>query len=52
MQFRILLFIYLFFIVFFWLYSWHVEVPGPGIESMPQLWHPAVPHGNFLYFAF
>ena len=25
------------FSLFFWLYPWHTEVPGPGIESKPQL---------------
>ena len=23
---------------FFWLYSWYMEVSGPGMESEPQLW--------------
>ena len=24
--------------VLFWLYTWHVEVPGPGIKPKPQQW--------------
>ena len=24
------------FFVLFWLYAWHTEVPGPGMESEPQ----------------
>ena len=23
--------------IFFWTHLWHVEVPGPGIKSQPQL---------------
>ena len=26
----------LFLFIYFWLYLWHAEVPGPGIEPMPQ----------------
>lgn len=29
-----------FVLLFFWLYSWHVEVPGPRTESRPQLQSP------------
>ena len=30
------------FFFFFWLYSWHVEVPEPGIKPEPQ-WQPQLP---------
>ena len=26
------------FFFFFWQYLWHAEVPGPGIEPVPQQW--------------
>ena len=31
-------FVHFFSFFLFWLCPWHMEVPGPGIESEPQLW--------------
>ena len=38
-QSRFCCFVFLRILGVLWLHPWHVEVPGPGIEPMPWLWH-------------
>ena len=37
-QWKLLFYMFEALLFFFWLYLWHVEIPGPGIEPVPQQW--------------
>ena len=39
-------YLFIFNFLFLWLYLWHMEVPGPGTESTPQLWPMLSSCGN------
>ena len=34
---------------FLWLYLWHMEVPGPGVQLEPQLWPVSQPRQHWIW---